>query len=452
VRFNVCVSPKSEDSISNRTRKVHDMKGLSKEILRKACNGIILAFWCAVLAAVFGSLPLMAAVVPKSLSNVRGFNYTPASAQRSWDMWLHFNAKEVDRDFGYANELRLNQTRVFLPFGAWEQDPKTFSASLSSFMDIAHKHGIGVMLVLVPYMARPGSGANVAPGDLDAKMRAWIKAVAEIVKDKPSMAFWDVQNEPDFQGPREHPRTKQNLARRMYLTKMFADTVHQVDKIHPTTVGCTYEKCMEETAAYADVLSFHDYSPTVAQIDEHIAKAKAFSEKVGKPFFNTEMGCIGRANPYDIILHEYEKAHVGFYIWELMITHYWGNVHGVFYPDGTVRDPSIAAALLGIFRNRGPHVVLEDPDRESWVTTAVADGKAWLAEPNPDWNKGLRIAEIEANLLEGAQLVPMRILPTRTVDLLRAGQPNIPALRSAIQQYVKLLEPYIDPHPVTRHW
>ena len=187
----------------------------------------------AILILFFQSAWLVAATVPKTLSEVRGFNYTPASAQRSWDMWLHFNAQEVDRDFGYANELRLNQTRVFLPFGAWEQDPKTFSSSLASFMDIAYKHRIGVMLVLVPYMARPGAANDVAPGDLDARMQVWIKAVAEIVKDKPSMAFWDVQNEPDFQGPREHPRTREDLARRMHLARMFAETVHQVDKVHP---------------------------------------------------------------------------------------------------------------------------------------------------------------------------------------------------------------------------
>lgn len=394
----------------------------------------------------------MAASAPKNLSYVRGFNYTPASVQRSGDMWLHFNAREVDRDFGYANELRLNETRVFLSFDAWKQDPKTFSASLDAFMDIAHKHGVGVMLVLVPHMSRPGGANQAAPGDLDAQMQTWIRAVAAIVKNKPGMAFWDVQNEPDYQGTREHPKTQQQLARGMYLARLFAQTVHQVDKVHPTTLGCTYEKCMEETAAYVDVLSFHDYSPTVAQIDAHLARASAFAAKVGKPFFNTEMGCIGRANPYDIILHEYQKAHVGFYIWELMITQYWGRVHGVFYPDGTVRDPSIAAALLGIFRNRGPNVVLEYPDREGWVTTSVADGKAWLASPHPDWNDGLRIAEMEANILEAAQLVPMRILPTRTVYLLRAGPPNMPALRAAIQQYVALLEPYIDPHPVTMHW
>jgi hypothetical protein len=61
---------------------------------------------------------------------------------------------------------------------------------------------------------------------------------------------------------------------------------------------------------------------------------------------------------------------MGWYLWELTITHEWGDVHGVFYPDGTVRDPSIAAAILGFFRNRGPNVVLEDLDRERWVARA----------------------------------------------------------------------------------
>ncbi len=429
------------------------MKKLSARYLRQVTNWTMLAAACVTLMVALTSSPAAAAAtIPKSLSWVRGFNYTPASVQRSGDLWLHFNASEVDRDLGYANELRLNETRVFLPFDAWKQDPSTFSASLNSFMDIAQKHGIGVMLVLVPHMSGPGAANQAAAGDIDAQMQDWIRAVAKIVDNKPSMAFWDVQNEPDYQGTREHPRSAQDLARRMQVTRLFAETVHEVDHTHPTTIGCTYEKCMEDTAAYVDVLSFHDYSPTVEDIDAHLARAEAFSAKVHKPFFNTEMGCIGRANPYDIILHEYYKQHVGFYIWELMITKYWGKVHGVFYPDGTVRDPSIAAALLGIFRNRGPNVVLEDPDRESWVTTSVAEGKAWLAAANPDWQKGLRVAEMEANILEAAQLVPMRVLPTRTVYLLRAGAPNIPALRAAIQQYTSELEPYIDAHPATLHW
>jgi hypothetical protein len=85
------------------------------------------------------------------------------------------------------------------------------------------------------------------------------------------------------------------------------------------------------------------------------------------------------------------------------------------------------------------------------VTSSGADGKKWLATPNPDWKEGLKIAEIQANLLEAGQLVAMRNLPTRTVDLLRAGPPDLPALRAAIAQYVELLQPYVDPHPRNTH-
>jgi hypothetical protein len=59
-----------------------------------------------------------------------------------------------------------------------------------------------------------------------------------------------------------------------------------------------------------------------------------------------------------------------------MITGNWGTVRGVFYPDGTVRDPSIPAALLGFFRNRGKGVVEEVPDRENHLSP----GTAWAIQ------------------------------------------------------------------------
>jgi hypothetical protein len=199
---------------------------------------------------------------------------------------------------------------------------------------------------------------------------------------------------------------------------------------------------MEEGADAVDVLSFHDYSPNRAIIRANIARAKAFAAKAGKPVFNTEIGCVARSNPYDVTIQEHMNANVGWYVWELMITPAWGDVHGVFYPDGTVRDPSIAAAILGLFRNRGPNVVLENPDREGAVTRAVASGKQWLAQPDATWERGLSIAETAANLLEAGELVAMREPPTRTVDLMRQGQADLPVLRALLQKYIDLLEPY----------
>jgi hypothetical protein len=136
------------------------------------------------------------------------------------------------------------------------------------------------------------------------------------------------------------------------------------------------------------------------------------------------------------------KAGVGWYIWELMITHQWGQIHGVFHPDGTIRDPTIVAALFGMFRNRAEDVLPAVPDKESFVTRAVANNRKWLADPNAAWEAGLDLAEVSANLLEAGQLIAMFDPPTRTVDLLRKGAPNMPALRVAIEKFTAVLEPY----------
>jgi hypothetical protein len=107
-----------------------------------------------------------------------------------------------------------------------------------------------------------------------------------------------------------------------------------------------------------------------------------------------------------------------------------------------VRDPSIVAALLGFFRNRGDNVVEDVPDRENHLTEAVTKNKAWLADSNPDWETGLDMAEVSANLIEAAQLAPMHILPSRQVILLRNGQPDMPALRAQLEKLTSILEPY----------
>ena len=170
-----------------------------------------------------------------------------------------------------------------------------------------------------------------------------------------------------------------------------------------------------------------------------------------KPLINTEMACVGRANPYDIEIEEHNKAHMGWFIWELMIAHYWGNVHGIFYPDGTIRDPSIVAAVMGFYRNRGPDIVMEETDREGITSGLLDDARKWLADPHPDYFAGMVMAETEANTLEAGQLVGMRDLPTRKVDLLRAGPQNFAALRLLIEQFSDELAPNAIPGNTPRH-
>ena len=224
-----------------------------------------------------------------------------------------------------------------------------------------------------------------------------------------------------------------------------AQAFRELDPVTPVTIGFAFSANMIAMGEDQDVLSFHNYLATRGAIAADIVKAKEYAAKVNKPVIDTEMGCIARSNPYDVAIEEHMKAHVGWYIWELMITHSWGTVHGVFHPDGTIRDPTIVAALLGMFRDRAADAMPTAPDREGAVSRAVANNKRWLADANGSWEAGLNFAEISANLLEAGQLIAMIDPPTRTVDLLRKGAPDLPALRAAMEKFTAILEPYQIP-------
>ena len=370
--------------------------------------------------------------VPKDLSDTRGFNYQAAEYNGHLEFWLHYNPAVTRRDLDYAKRLQLNQIRVMVPFSAWAQDKDGLKKNLRDFVRAAHERGMGVMPAL---QYKFGYWRDKSTWD-DA--RPFAADLVAAVGKEPGLEIWDVENEPECCHLPPTPDNRLRMDHAMYMAKVF----HELDPVTPVTIGATFAENMIAMGDSVDVLSFHDYSTTRAQIRANIETARAYAQKVGKPLINTEMGCIARANPYDVTLQEYQQAHVGWYIWELMITPNWGTVHGVFYPDGTVRDPSIAAAILGFFRNRGDNVIESVPDRENHLTEAVAADKAWLANPNPDWQAGLNLAEVSANLIEAAQLAPMHILPSRQVILLRKGQPDLPALHSLLEKFAALLEPY----------
>lgn len=370
--------------------------------------------------------------IPADLSSVRGFNYQSAETKGHAEHWLQYNPAVTERDLAYAQRLGLNQIRVFVPYSAWAAGKDELRKNLIHFVRAAHAHGMGVM----PTMQY--SFADYKDPSLWDNARPFIADLVSAIGKEPGLFMWDAENEPDCCAMPHKPFNLVRIQHAVAMAKIF----HQLDPVTPVTIGAAYVPTMIETGDAVDVLSFHDYSTTRAEIDATIAKAKAYAAQVHKPLINSEIGCIARANPYDVTLEEHMRAHVGWYIWELMITGQWGTVHGVFYPDGTVRDPSLVAALLGFFRNRGPATIEDVPDRENHLTEAVANNKKWLADPSADWAAGLDLAEVSANLLEAAQIAPLHQLPSRDVALLRAGQPNLPALRTLLQRFTSLLEPY----------
>ena len=371
---------------------------------------------------------------PNDPSLIRGFNYTPpnvASPRHHIDTWVKYDSATIKFDLDLAKKLDLNQVRIFVPYQVYIEDKDALPAKLKHFVRECNKRGIGVMPVV-------GSGPWVRDTTQRALGREWVQFLVDAISNEPGLKMWDVMNEPDWP-PRPEERVERNFENCRFMSKTF----HELDPGTPVTIGMAFVDGMIKMADYVDVLQFHDYLQTREEIRNDISRAKEFAAKVNKPLIDGETGCIARANPYDITLEEHMKAKVGWYIWELMIVRKgWGPVHGVFYEDGTVRDPSIAAAIMGIFRKRSPDILPSDPDRESWVTKVIDQSNQWLRNPESTWANGLDIAETGANLLEAGQITAMRIPPTWEVAMLRRGEVDMDSLKKLIIKFRDELEPY----------
>ena len=46
-----------------------------------------------------------------------------------------------------------------------------------------------------------------------------------------------------------------------------------------------------------------------------------------------------------------DEHNVGWYVFDLIISGYWSDIHGLVYPDGTIRDPASIAAIYGFTEN-----------------------------------------------------------------------------------------------------
>jgi hypothetical protein len=381
----------------------------------------------------------------QDLSTIRGFNYTSSSAYNDIAFWRDYDRTQVERELDFAKRLQLNQARIFLNYAVYEREPEAFLDRVRHFARAAHARRIGVMFVvwddccaddMPKYDVRdklwyPNPGPLGLGQDFWPAGERYVRDLVKTLADEPGLAFWDVMNEPGVRN-RHYPDE---------FVRHFAQFLRELDPKTPTTVGAWRVEDMERYGDVVEVLSFHDYSQTRAGMASVISGAKEIAAKLHKPLLMTETGCLGRANPYDMAVEAYSKAGIGWYIWELMISQsHWGSIHGVVYPDGTVRDPAIVAALLGFFRNRGPEVIPAALDQEKAVSRIVEEARRWLEQSDAAWNEGLRIAEVEANLLEAGERVPMQDPPTRRLELLRRSQPNSAALREVLREWTRVLE------------
>ena len=355
------------------------------------------------------------------------------------------------QQLSYGKRVNLNSIRIWLVAEEWAENPKGFCDELRNYIRICYDCGYTVMPILL-------NGNRFKTEYVEEEnmkfLDEYVTYVVNEIKDEEGLLMWDIMNEPSYnpwlleKGISEE-ELNYRTERIWDFVRHYCKLVKELDPKTATTVGHTRGYEIEYTADDVDVFSFHDYSSTKAKCMNNYATADALSKKYGKPVIQTETGCLARCNPYDMALEVCEHFNMGWMLFELMIHDRCDTEHGIFYPDGTVRDPATIAAMFGCYRNRGESIIVPLPNREGAANNCVNAIKKALSEYTEDCfdyrrsnaDELLNVCEKAANLLECCDMIPMAYPPTAKINRYRAMEnPPIDEIRVLAFELAKTLK------------
>ena len=347
---------------------------------------------------------------------------------------LSTDQETLERDLGFMNRLQLNSTRVWFSQRAYERNPEEYIARVVNYVRTCNKYGVTVM----PIFFNGSFPQLLEKGAIEAGEK-YVTAIVNALKNEEGLLMWDIMNEPRMNDyyrkalPEEQEKRSNEIAG---FVRHFINYVKKVDPVNAVTVGHWLPEFCVKTADLVDVISFHDYLETRSRVEESYAIAEEVSKKYNKPLINSELGAIGRSNPYDMALEICNEHNVGWYVFDLIISGYWSDIQGLVYPDGTIRDPSAIAAIYGFYRKRDLNTSIKvAPNRDKHVDKAIEllekalggdlDSLSDVYQIRPFESSGnsvddiLEAAEYCANLLEGAEMIPMWEPPTDKIETWR---------------------------------
>jgi hypothetical protein len=340
----------------------------------------------------------------------------------------------LERDLGFMNRLQLNSTRVWLSQRGYERNPEEYIGRVINYVRTCNKYGVTVM----PILFNGSFPQLLEKGALEAGEK-YVTAMVNALKNEEGLLMWDIMNEPRMNDyyrkapPEEQEKRSDEIAG---FIRHLIKYVKEIDPANAVTVGYWLPRFCENTADLVDVISFHDYLETRSRVEESYALAEEISKKYNKPLINSELGAIGRSNPYDMALEICNEHNAGWYVFDLIISGYWSDIQGLVYPDGTIRDPSAIAAILGFYRKRDLNTTIKAvPNRDKHADKAIellekalggdldTLSDVYIIEPFKTSGNSvddiLEAAEYCANLLEGAEMIPMWEPPTAKIETWR---------------------------------
>ncbi len=306
-----------------------------------------------------------------------GFNYIPATAINTTEMWQKdtFDPKTIDAELALAQGIGLNSARVFVQYLVWENDPQGLQQRMGQFLAIAKKRGIRTLFVLFddcafstmtePFLGRqpaviPGEYANgwtPSPGpkrvqDRSAwpKLEAYVRALVGHFRDDPRVLGWDVYNEPG--------NTRLGDKSLPLLQEVFV-WARQAGPTQPLTAGVwgstpeVTRVCLEQS----DVISFHCYGKA-PELEGRISELQARGRPVlCSEWLNRPLGSLVETCLPVLARHRVGCFHWGLVNGKTQTQFPWGSKagapepkvwqHDIFRKDHTPYDEK----ELAVFKN-----------------------------------------------------------------------------------------------------
>jgi hypothetical protein len=278
-----------------------------------------------------------------------GANYIPATAINQLEMWQAdtFDARQIDKELGWAAGIGMNTMRVFLHDALWDQDAAGFTKRIDKFLEIAGRHGIRPMFVLFdscwdPF-PQPGKQRAPTPGVHNSgwvqgpgaralehrsshpRLENYVRGVVAAFANDKRVLAWDVWNEPDNPNTSSYgklePKNKAELVLAL-LPKVFTWARH-ANPSQPLTCGvwrgdwsspeklAPIERIQLDSS---DVISFHNYNEAA-----EFAKRINWLQRYSRPILCTEYMARGNNSTFEGSLPVAKEFRVAAYNWGLVV-------------------------------------------------------------------------------------------------------------------------------------
>jgi hypothetical protein len=314
-----------------------------------------------------------------------------------------FDLPTIDRELGWAESLGMNTMRVFLHNLLWQQDSQGFLLRMEQFLDVADKHHIRVMFVLLDSVWDPrpklgkqreprphvhNSGWMQAPGaDIlrdesrwNTEVKPYVTGLLAHFRNDRRILMWDLMNEPDNDSEQyKSSELPDKATQALKLLRAEWKWARAVNPSQPLTSGVwkwdwSGKEPLTEMERFqlrnSDVITFHSYDPA-GETKQKIESLRRYK----RPIVCTEYMARPLGSTFMSILPLLKEEKVGAYNWGLVN----GKSQTIYPWDSWEKSYSAEPAVWfhDIFRSDGAPYDLKEVELIRRLTGAQA------SEPRP---------------------------------------------------------------------